>query len=316
MNFIPAHGKMASFAVAHGVGSWAVLVAGCGNPGTTTYSPPGLVDATSEGAADPMSIRRLSDASDASDATDATDDLGLDSGYGDPTSDGSDGNLVSETSDGNSLFDASDGAVTGPAACGLTPCVPGAPCADLTIDRADLLASMVIDQRTFQPTDCGLYEGCITTPGTRKLLRFDTAVVNSGTADLVIGDTSQNACFTYSNCHMHYHFRGVGVYTLYGADGKTVAAVGHKQGFCVDDTRAYPQLQPPPANPAKPYDCMNQGLHVGWEDLYPADIDCQWVDITGVPSGQYILSVKANAEHYLPESNYDNNEERVPVTIP
>jgi hypothetical protein len=285
--------------IAYGLGSSAVLVVGCSNAGpTTAISPPALLDGASEGASNPMSIRGPSDAGDSLDGSN------------------SNANPMPFPGDGNSAGDASDDGVTGPAVCGLSPCTPGAPCDDLTVDREDLLASIVIDQRTFQPTDCAIFEGCINTTGTRRLLRFDTAVVNSGNADLVIGDTSENACFTYSDCHMHYHFRGVGLYTLYAPDGKTVAAAGHKQGFCVDDTRPYPQLQPPPADPAKPYDCMYQGLHVGWEDLYPADIDCQWIDITGVSSGDYVLSVRTNADHYLPESNYDNDEVRVPVTIP
>ncbi len=203
----------------------------------------------------------------------------------------------------------------GPQACGLADCPPGGPCADLTVDRSDLLASIIISQRTFSPTDCAVAEGCITTTGTRTLLRFDTGTVNTGTADVVIGDPTQNACFTFSQCHQHYHFRGVGHYTLYQSDGVTVAATGHKQGFCLEDVDPAPDLSPTPPGTTMKYSCTNQGLQVGWEDIYPNDIDCQWIDITGVPAGDYILSVVINAGHDLPESNYDNNEERVPVTV-
>jgi hypothetical protein len=207
------------------------------------------------------------------------------------------------------------GLTTGPQSCGFTPCAPGQPCPDLTADFDALIGSLVQDTRTFAPTDCAIIEGCILTPGTRKLLRFDTATENIGNADLTVGDPTQNACFVYSDCHQHYHFRGVAQYTLYQADGTTVAAVGHKQGFCLEDIEPIPSLNPPPATPANPYDCNNQGLTVGWEDDYPAGVDCQWVDITGVPPGPYILSVVVNALHYLPESNYANNEVRTQVTI-
>ncbi len=203
---------------------------------------------------------------------------------------------------------------TGPQACGFTPCAPGAPCPDLVVDIDDLRASTLIATRTFAPTDCAVVEGCITTPGARRLLRFDTASANVGTADLAIGDPTANACFQYSDCHMHYHFKGVGQYTLYQADGVTVAAVGHKQGFCLEDVEPY-EPNPGP-EPATPFSCDNQGLHVGWEDVYPNDIDCQWIDITGVAAGNYILSVLINGSHDLPESNYDNNEARVPIAIP
>jgi hypothetical protein len=203
----------------------------------------------------------------------------------------------------------------GPAACGLSPCAPGEPCADLTVDREDLIASVVIQEQQFDPTSCAVAEGCIMQTGLRRLLRFDTGTINLGTADLHIGDPTQNACFTFSQCHQHYHFRGVGRYTLYTADGTTAVATGHKQGFCLEDVYPYPGIQPPAPQPATPFTCNDQGLHVGFEDVYPNNIDCQWIDITGVAAGSYTLSVIVNADEYLPESNYENNEVRVPVTI-
>jgi hypothetical protein len=203
----------------------------------------------------------------------------------------------------------------GPTACGLTPCAQGQPCADLIVDREDLIASVVIQEQEFTPTSCAVEEGCITQMGLRRLLRFDTGTINMGTADLHIGDPMQNACFTFSQCHQHYHFRGVGKYTLYGSDGTTVVATGHKQGFCLEDVYPYPALTPPPPQPANPFTCDNQGLHVGFEDVYPNDIDCQWIDITGVAPGSYILSVVINGEEFLPESNYDNNEVRIQVNV-
>jgi hypothetical protein len=202
----------------------------------------------------------------------------------------------------------------GPSTCGFTPCVPGKPCPDLVVDADDLKGSIVITERTFQPTDCAIVEGCITHAGTRRLLRFDTGTANVGTADLEIGAPTSSACFQWSQCHQHYHFKGVGTYTLYESDGSTVAAAGRKQGFCMEDTEPYAAMPGP--TPSTPFTCSAQGLHVGWEDIYPNDIDCQWIDITGIPAGSYVLSVVVDSEHLLPESNYANNEARVAVTIP
>ena len=210
------------------------------------------------------------------------------------------------------VTDGGDG--DGAAACSFAACAPGAPCPDLVIDVDDLRASVVVSSRTFDPADCAVVEGCIIEPGTRRLLRFDTATANIGTADLVVGSPTASACFEFSQCHQHYHFRGFSLYTLLETDGTTVAAAGHKQSFCLEDVEQYAQAPAP--DPAVPFTCDDQGLHVGWEDVYPSDIDCQWIDITGVPPGDYLLQVAVNTAGYLPESNYANDSATVPVTIP
>ena len=70
------------------------------------------------------------------------------------------------------------------------------------------------------------------------------------------------------------------------------------------------------------YHCMDQGISMGWTDIYEAELDCQWIDITDVEPGDYTLHIEVNyprAKEGTPtlvERDYDNNVLEVGVTIP
>jgi hypothetical protein len=194
-------------------------------------------------------------------------------------------------------------------------CAPDQPCPDLTIDAERIGQTARIEVKDFSASDCALLEGCVNAPGRRVLLRFDTATPNVGTADLVLGNPRGNeACFEYSSCHNHYHFHDYARYLLQTEDG-VPAAKGYKQAFCLED---YERMEGTPELPPeqREFTCSNQGIHKGYQDIYKSRLDCQWVDVTGVPSGDYWLDVDINFNHVLPESNYENNSARVKVTIP
>lgn len=172
---------------------------------------------------------------------------------------------------------------------------------DLTIDAGRIFTSAITETQSFNETDCAVVEGCVNGSGMRLLLRFDVATPNVGTADLVLGKPKDLPdLFEYSPCHGHYHFSGYAKYELIGSSG--VVVEGRKQAFCLEDFEKYD----PNAGKAK-YTCSNQGISVGWQDVYRSSLDCQWLDITGVAPGIYELRVTINPELVLTEARYDNN---------
>jgi hypothetical protein len=181
---------------------------------------------------------------------------------------------------------------------------------DLTIDGDILRQSIRFSSERFRANDCAAIEGCVTGTGRRKLMRFSVFTPNIGTADMVLGDPVGNPLFEYSPCHDHYHFEGYAAYELLDRSGTSIMQ-GRKQAFCLLDSEKIDPLAGPPK-----YDCGFQGISKGWADVYTSDLDCQWLDITGVPAGEYQLRVTINPEHVLNELRFDNNSFTVPVRIP
>jgi len=204
--------------------------------------------------------------------------------------------------------------------CGGGRCCPlGSTCqrdgrcrlANLTIDADRVARSVDLRTRHFRAGSCAWEEGCVEDFGDRRLLRFDLRTPNEGRGDLYMGDPDATPeLFEYSSCHEHFHFLTFAAYELRAMDG-TVAARGHKQSFCLIDVERFDR----DARREATYDCQIQGISAGWADVYHKSLDCQWVDVTGVPAGDYLLRVEINTERVLAESNYDDNVVEVPVRI-
>jgi hypothetical protein len=193
---------------------------------------------------------------------------------------------------------------------------PAAPLPDLTIDQARLQSSVEIGVSNFKPHSCPIVNGCVHGVGSRKLLRFDVQIDNIGTADLDLGspsDPSNAGLFVFDNCLGYYHLADFCHFELLDHKGKSVV-LGRKQAFCLEDYEPIASPAPPPK-----YNCYYQGIQPGWSDVYDSTLVCQWLDITGVPKGKYLLRVSINGNPQqspkFTESNYANNSATAQITI-
>jgi hypothetical protein len=221
------------------------------------------------------------------------------------------------------------------------PCVDPRGCPDLVVDPQILAESWFLQRREFSPNNCAVVEGEVN-PGRRRLLLFTSNTPNLGPGALVIGNPDDHPeWFEQDTCHGHSHFREYADYRLWTPEGhrqwlalrQANPAVcsrdllvanpelldqlleGHKQGFCVIDL--YPSSVPchNPPDPPRYTSCSDQGLGVCWADEYHWALSGQWIDVTGVGRGDYILEVEVNAERFFQEADYSNNSASVPVQI-
>ena len=156
---------------------------------------------------------------------------------------------------------------------------------------------------------CALEEGCLSSDAAadghsngaqRKLLRFASLTTNYGLRDFT--PVLNRDEWIWHGCHRHYHSYEVFVeYDLLSVNGTKVAE-GHKASFCLADSNCGAGTSPR-------YNCVGtgQGISVNCGDLYPRHLDCQWIDITGVPDGSYVVQANINPTQLVIESDQSNN---------
>ncbi|MDQ3765354.1 MAG: lysyl oxidase family protein [Actinomycetota bacterium] len=233
--------------------------------------------------------------------------------------------------------------------------VPDIPCRDTARGCPDLvindnkLNSATLATRTFTASDCAVQEGQVGGTGPRRLLEFPYSTPNMGPGALIIGDPlapENSHLFEWGACHGHYHFKKYAAYRLWTpeqfaafeqakadpanrdmltddiiAQEGLQPVVGTKRGFCVIDVSAAPEYtgqRDQMTYRACGYGTTihgNQGISVGWADTYGKQLDGQWIDVTNVAEGDYILEVETNAQHSFAEKDFNNNSASKPVKV-
>ena len=189
-----------------------------------------------------------------------------------------------------------------------------APLPDLVVNKRRLSDEILFDKINVRESSCSFVEQCVGGLGERRLLRFSVEAINQGQATLTVPPPEERPdLFLFSACHGHFHFGGFASYELLDPSGKSLLK-GRKQAYCMEDTIQV--AQGPNVGCSKVYDCYNQGIQAGWSDLYGNTLDCQWLDITEIPAGNYQLKVSLNPSQSFQEVSFDNNTAIVPVTIP
>jgi hypothetical protein len=188
------------------------------------------------------------------------------------------------------------------------------PMPDLVINKQRLADEILFDRITVRESSCSIVEQCVGGVGDRRLLRFSVEAINQGQAALTVPPPEERPdLFQFSACHGHFHYSGFALYELLDSSDRVVVP-GRKHAYCMEDSNQV--AQGPDVGCSKVYDCYNQGIQAGWSDLYGNTLDCQWIDITGVPPGSYRLKVVLNPTREFHELTFENNTAIVPVRIP
>ena len=132
--------------------------------------------------------------------------------------------------------------------------------------------------------------------------------------------------YVVSPGHRHWHLLGFDRYTLRRADGGRTVRRDRKTGFCLGDRyrTAAPLAGPSPATPAFTSSCglgrpgrlgVTEGISVGYGDDYAANLEGQYLRLSGLADGRYALTHEVNADRRLRETRYDNNAASVELEL-
>jgi hypothetical protein len=172
----------------------------------------------------------------------------------------------------------------------------------------------------------------------RRCLRFDTVAANLGAgplelryrpaagteADLVQriytshgGSVDRRAAGAeFHPIHGHFHYENFALTKLWRASkkgrklGREPIRSGDKNGFCLMDGEQVNGTQDEPRR----YDCVDYegpehvtGISPGWADIYVSDLADQYIEITGVPDGHYLLVTTLDPDRTLKEKTRRDN---------
>lgn len=182
-----------------------------------------------------------------------------------------------------------------------------------------------------------------------RWLRFDTVVVNvgpglfdvyghgpadaQGTLPVVqrvqdgaggwIEVSTPARMFYAGDGHSHWHVRDFQDWTIARVnDPANVLKRGAKTGFCFWDNYNYIATGPFVYHPSTTSACIQRvngtvpmGLSIGWGDEYPSSIAFQYIDISGLPNGDYLVTLEADLANEFVEANDGNNTSWATIRI-
>jgi glucose/arabinose dehydrogenase len=145
----------------------------------------------------------------------------------------------------------------------------------------------------------------------------DQLVERDGAPQEVIPGAAQLR-YVVSPDHRHWHLLGFDRYELRRAGRRAPAVRDRKTGFCLGDRYPISGRRLPAAPPSPVYTrrCglgepellgIQEGISVGYGDNYQANLEGQYLPLTGLRSGRYVLVHRVNARRGLRELDYTNN---------
>ena len=145
----------------------------------------------------------------------------------------------------------------------------------------------------------------------------DQVVVHRGGARRQVPGVGQLR-YVVSPDHRHWHLLRFERYELRRPGGSKSLVGDEKTGFCLGDRYSVVGPRLPARAPDAVYEgqCglgqtellgIREGISVGYGDDYAGNLEGQYLPLTGLPDGRYVLVHRVNAHRRIHEASYRNN---------
>jgi hypothetical protein len=162
-------------------------------------------------------------------------------------------------------------------------------------------------------------------PGTR-LMRVNQRIHKRGGGKLTVPTTGRLSFYPVPFQYRYWKFRDAARFEIWAVDGAgnptKKLRTGPKFYYCLRDLE---RTRPGPHSPRHPvYPGCNQnpnqksivlGTSVGWSDIYPADYNEQYVNVSRL-RGCFAFYLEVDPKNHLRETNEDDNRSRVLIRLP
>jgi hypothetical protein len=132
--------------------------------------------------------------------------------------------------------------------------------------------------------------------------------------------------YVFHPAHAHFHYKNFAQSRLWASNpagerlGDKPVRTGRKNGFCMIDVEdvwfarkgdaargySFPRCNLPAPGGGSEQSIIN-GISRGWADVYNWFLADQFIEVSGIPDGYYVLETHADAAHTIEESDETNN---------
>jgi hypothetical protein len=125
--------------------------------------------------------------------------------------------------------------------------------------------------------------------------------------------------YIFHDEHGHFHVEGYAEYQLEREDGGASTRIAQKTSFCLLDTDLINKRLPNAPKRAVFTSCENhefgQGISVGWGDAYRYNLPGQSIDVSGLESGNYLLTIVTDPNNRFLETDDGDNTSTIRIHL-